>query len=272
MKQFDHEQANDASWLAAIALPVNAAGYHFGTSICCCESQVELNSFKRPARGYNQRQGCAFLVCFSSCEGPDSSPYSALATDPKTRKEWAKFNQLVDRTLQSFDSVSEWADFITFLGKLLKVRLMRVPICDQRYHGYGMLTLLLRKCLQAYPSFSDVPHKLVVAKRLAQCLNPALPTGVHQRALDVYVHILSAIGVRSTSPSYLATTELLCKSARQSTTRSTALVVRSIPFLPICCNLDTADSTGHLFQILHPSARGFTTGYESLDHSIVART
>lgn len=40
--------------------------------------------------------------------------------DPKTRREWTKFSQLVDRTLQSFDSVSEWADFITFLGKLLK--------------------------------------------------------------------------------------------------------------------------------------------------------
>jgi hypothetical protein len=52
----------------------------------------------------------------------------ALATDPKTRKEWAKFSQLVDRTLQSFDSVSEWADFITFLGKLLKVRCSRVPV------------------------------------------------------------------------------------------------------------------------------------------------
>lgn len=46
---------------------------------------------------------------------------TGLATDPKTRKDWAKFIQLVDRTLQSFDSVSEWADFITFLGKLLKV-------------------------------------------------------------------------------------------------------------------------------------------------------
>jgi hypothetical protein len=56
---------------------------------------------------------------------------SALATDPKTRKEWAKFSQLVDRTLQSFDSVSEWADFITFLGKLLKVRCSRVPVIVQ---------------------------------------------------------------------------------------------------------------------------------------------
>ena len=43
--------------------------------------------------------------------------------------------------------------------------------------------------------FKEIPRKLIVAKRLAQCLNPALPTGVHQRALDVYTHILSVLGV-----------------------------------------------------------------------------
>jgi hypothetical protein len=43
--------------------------------------------------------------------------------------------------------------------------------------------------------FKEIPRKLVVAKRLAQCLNPALPTGVHQRALEVYAHILAILGV-----------------------------------------------------------------------------
>ncbi|EGO05284.1 hypothetical protein SERLA73DRAFT_82881 [Serpula lacrymans var. lacrymans S7.3] len=42
--------------------------------------------------------------------------------------------------------------------------------------------------------FKEIPHKLIVAKRLSQCLNPALPTGVHQRALDVYTHILAVLG------------------------------------------------------------------------------
>jgi len=45
--------------------------------------------------------------------------------------------------------------------------------------------------------FKEIPRKIIVAKRLSQCLNPALPTGVHQRALDVYAHILGIIGVRS---------------------------------------------------------------------------
>ncbi|BGP31712.1 hypothetical protein JCM10296v2_003486 [Rhodotorula toruloides] len=89
----------------------------------------------------------------------------ALLADPKYRK----YSAAVEKTLQSFDQVNEWADFITFLAKLLKT-------------------------LQASPQYPQIPHKLTVAKRLSQCLNPALPTGVHQRALDVYTHILSTIG------------------------------------------------------------------------------
>ena len=41
----------------------------------------------------------------------------ALLKDPK----YNKYAQSVERTLQSFDNVNEWADFITFLAKLLKV-------------------------------------------------------------------------------------------------------------------------------------------------------
>ena len=105
----------------------------------------------------------------------DSSAYaqhhrsdSRLArADPTYRKYAAQ----VERTVGGFEHVNEWADFITFLARLLKT-------------------------LQAYTTFVVIPHKLLVAKRLSQCLNPALPTGVHQRALDVYVHIFTVIGVR----------------------------------------------------------------------------
>lgn len=61
--------------------------------------------------------------------------------------------------------------------------------------------------LQAYLQFKEIPRKLIVAKRLAQCLNPALPTGVHQRALDVYAHILAVLGV---STSFLEQMPNLC--------------------------------------------------------------
>ncbi|KAL8920246.1 MAG: hypothetical protein Q9172_004599 [Xanthocarpia lactea] len=53
----------------------------------------------------------------------------------------------------------------------------------------------LCKALQLHPpGTSDIPHKSLVAQRLSQCLNPALPAGVHQEALKVYTYIFSLIG------------------------------------------------------------------------------
>ncbi|KAK9768419.1 hypothetical protein K7432_000963 [Basidiobolus ranarum] len=83
--------------------------------------------------------------------------------------KYHKYILLVERILNSFESVNEWADVIAFLGRLLK-------------------------SFQAYPQYAFVPHKLVVAKRLAQCLNPALPAGVHQKTLEVYEYIFQSIG------------------------------------------------------------------------------
>ncbi|KIY73422.1 hypothetical protein CYLTODRAFT_365976 [Cylindrobasidium torrendii FP15055 ss-10] len=91
--------------------------------------------------------------------------HQAYAADPK----YKKYTQQVDKCLNSFDNVHEWADCIAFLKLLLKT-------------------------FQSYMQFKEIPRKVVVAKRLAQCLNPALPTGVHQRALDVYAHILPVLG------------------------------------------------------------------------------
>ena len=42
----------------------------------------------------------------------------SYASDPKFKK----YTQQVDKCLASFDSVHEWADFISFLKQLLKVR------------------------------------------------------------------------------------------------------------------------------------------------------
>ncbi|BEI90230.1 uncharacterized protein CcaverHIS019_0303000 [Cutaneotrichosporon cavernicola] len=88
---------------------------------------------------------------------------SLLASDVR----YKKFAYQVDKSLQSFENVNEWADFISFLSRLLK--------------GQS-------------PQYSEIPRKVTVAKRLAQCLNPALPAGVHTRALDVYSQIFSMIG------------------------------------------------------------------------------
>ncbi|KAL2915392.1 hypothetical protein HK105_205008 [Polyrhizophydium stewartii] len=98
-------------------------------------------------------------------------PPPALHSRGDVRKdaEFRKFSSAVDRVLQSFDSVSEWADVIGFLTRLGKI-------------------------LQSFPQYSVVPKKLVVSKRLAQCLNPALPAGVHSKALEVYGLIFQAAG------------------------------------------------------------------------------
>jgi hypothetical protein len=94
---------------------------------------------------------------------------STSTKDPRLRK----YTAAVERILQTFDAVNEWADFIRFLSSLAKV-------------------------LAANIEFKEIPMKLLIAKRLAQCLNPALPSGVHSKCLEVYSLIFNIIGVRYT--------------------------------------------------------------------------
>ncbi|MCJ1250740.1 hypothetical protein MMC30_007968 [Trapelia coarctata] len=89
----------------------------------------------------------------------------------KKDKGYRRYASGVERVLSSFDtSVEEWADYISFLGRLLKA-------------------------LQSKPAGTvEIPHRTLVAKRLSQCLNPVLPAGVHQKTLDVYAYIFAALG------------------------------------------------------------------------------
>lgn len=112
--------------------------------------------------GANVKKGSAWISARTS---ERAVTQQAFASDPK----YKKYTQQVEKCLNSFDNVHEWADCIAFLKQLLKT-------------------------FQSYMQFKEIPRKLIVAKRLAQCLNPALPTGVHQRALDVYSHILAVLG------------------------------------------------------------------------------
>ncbi|KAK0632390.1 Dopey, N-terminal-domain-containing protein [Immersiella caudata] len=91
-------------------------------------------------------------------------------TVPKD-KSYRKYASGVERSLSLFDTaLQEWADYISFLNRLLKA-------------------------LQARPSsITAIPAKATVAKRLSQCLNPALPSGVHQKALEVYGYIFAVVG------------------------------------------------------------------------------
>lgn len=59
--------------------------------------------------------------------GDDAAmPDKGQQQDPRFRK----YVQLIERNLQSFDAVNEWADIISFLGRLLKVRTAVVLVID----------------------------------------------------------------------------------------------------------------------------------------------
>ncbi|RCI15549.1 hypothetical protein L249_3612 [Ophiocordyceps polyrhachis-furcata BCC 54312] len=90
---------------------------------------------------------------------------------PVRDKAYRKYVANVEKVLSQFETtLEEWADYISFLNRLLK-------------------------SLQARPtSAAAIPAKAIVAKRLSQCLNPALPSGVHQKALEVYNYVFSVIG------------------------------------------------------------------------------
>ncbi|XP_051999915.1 protein dopey-1-like isoform X1 [Xyrauchen texanus] len=88
-----------------------------------------------------------------------------LLSDSKYRN----YVTAVDKALKNFEYSSEWADLISALGKLNKI-------------------------LQNNGKYQVVPKKLTIGKRLAQCLHPALPSGVHRKALETYEIIFKIIG------------------------------------------------------------------------------
>ena len=89
----------------------------------------------------------------------------------RTDKPYKRYASNVERALSSFDSaLQEWADYISFLGRLLKA-LQTKP-----------------------PNTTTIPFKTIVAKRLSQCVNPRLPAGVHQKTLDVYSYVFKTLG------------------------------------------------------------------------------
>lgn len=53
---------------------------------------------------------------------------------------------------------------------------------------------LFSKVLQNNTKYSVIPRRFVVGQRLAQCMHPALPSGVHLKALETYDLIFRCIG------------------------------------------------------------------------------
>eukprot|EP00965_Chrysotila_dentata_P034057 1134097-Pleurochrysis_carterae.AAC.1 len=90
--------------------------------------------------------------------------YASLS-DPK----WRNFRDECNAALLQFEKATEWADLIRYLQRL-----------QRTFNKYSQIPL--------------VPDKVLVAKRLYQCLNPALPSGVHLKTLETYELIFSRIG------------------------------------------------------------------------------
>lgn len=90
---------------------------------------------------------------------------SRLLGDP----QFKRFTSALETALALFDTLHEWPDIIGFLSKITRI-------------------------LSSFSQFPVVPRKTLVAKRLAQCLNPALPSGVHTKTLEVYGLIFQIAG------------------------------------------------------------------------------
>ncbi|XP_058042848.1 protein dopey-2 isoform X2 [Ahaetulla prasina] len=84
---------------------------------------------------------------------------------------YRNYSSAIDKALRNFESSSEWADLISSLGKL-------------------------NKALQSNLKYSLLPRRLIISKRLSQCLHPALPSGVHIKALESYEVIFKIIGTK----------------------------------------------------------------------------
>ncbi|XP_044298360.1 protein dopey-2 [Varanus komodoensis] len=85
--------------------------------------------------------------------------------------KYRNYASAIDKALRNFESSSEWADLISSLGKL-------------------------NKALQSNLKYSLLPRRLIISKRLSQCLHPALPSGVHLKALETYEIIFKIVGTK----------------------------------------------------------------------------
>ncbi|EGR32622.1 hypothetical protein IMG5_076520 [Ichthyophthirius multifiliis] len=87
--------------------------------------------------------------------------------DKQYSKEQETFKKLITIHLQYFEKNSEWTDYNSWLIKLGQ-------ILDEN-------------------KLPQIPEKLQLSKRLAQCLHPSLPAKVHEQVLIIYMKIFKNI-------------------------------------------------------------------------------
>ena len=92
-------------------------------------------------------------------------------SEKEKEKEKEKFEKKLSSILAAATSAKAWSDLL--------------PITREIYQLLSKKTDVI--------NFSKLSNKLVLAKRLAQCLNPECPSGVHETVIDIYYLILHNI-------------------------------------------------------------------------------
>lgn len=82
-----------------------------------------------------------------------------------------KWQSAIERALSTWESVVEWADYISFLARVQKATKNK-----QRCDG------------------SQLPLAPQISEMLSMCLDPSLPAGVHQMCIDVYDTVFTILG------------------------------------------------------------------------------
>ncbi|KAH0624841.1 hypothetical protein JD844_032690 [Phrynosoma platyrhinos] len=123
---------------------------------------------------------------------------------------YRNYSSAIDKALRNFESSSEWADLISSLGKLNKVMYLAIlfyfkfdslngsflTFADGVYANCNIIPTFVLQALQSNLKYSLLPRRLIISKRLSQCLHPALPSGVHLKALETYEIIFKIIGTK----------------------------------------------------------------------------
>lgn len=94
--------------------------------------------------------------------------FGRSSTSPELSPKDKRHLLQVEKALASFEALEEWADYIAFLSRL-------------------------HKALQLNETTSWIPLADDVSRKLALCLLPKLPNGVHQKTLGLYDSIFRAL-------------------------------------------------------------------------------
>ncbi|GMM38224.1 hypothetical protein DASC09_055630 [Saccharomycopsis crataegensis] len=97
------------------------------------------------------------------------SALNNLVNPSKLDSKDKKYLASIDKSLANFDSCLEWADYISFLTRLIKA-------------------------LNSHSKSHWIPHSVRISKCLSKCISSTLPSGVHRKALEVYECIFKLLG------------------------------------------------------------------------------